>query len=35
MSSVINYEKKNKIAYITINRPEVYNALNNETGLFS
>ena len=31
MSSVIIYEKRDKVAYITINRPEVYNALNNET----
>ena len=27
MSSAINYEKRNRIAYVTINRPEAMNAL--------
>lgn len=27
----INYEKKKKVAYVTINRPEVRNALNSDT----
>lgn len=31
MFSFVIYEKKEKIAYITINRPEVYNALNTQT----
>ena len=31
MSSTILYEKKGRVAKITINRPEVYNALNNPT----
>lgn len=30
MCAVVIYEKKNNNAFITINRPEVYNALNNE-----
>ena len=27
MSSAINYEKRNRITYVTINRPEAMNAL--------
>ena len=28
--SAVEYEKKNRIAYVTINRPEAMNALNHE-----
>lgn len=33
MSNTISFEIKNKVAYITLNRPEVFNSFNREMAL--